>query len=90
MEGRIQDTLVETRIRTLARWGIVLSVLWVGGIGSIIAITNGIKIHRLRKAHSWVGTGLAASIWCIVVGLIGLAFTVPLWLIILFFEQLPL
>jgi hypothetical protein len=56
----------------------------------MIAITNGIKILRLRKTHAWVRIGLAAPIWCIVLGLIGLAVSVPLWLIILFGENLPL
>jgi hypothetical protein len=56
----------------------------------MIAITNGIKILRFRKAHAWVRIGLAAPIWCIVLGLIGLAVSVPLWLIILFGENLPL
>ncbi len=90
MAKTIQDTHVAKRVRTLAGWGIALSLLWVGGLGSMIAISNGIKILRLRKAHSWVRIGLAAPIWCIGLGLIGLAVSVPLWLVILFGEKLPL
>ncbi len=60
------------RIRRLAKWGIVSSLVWAAGLGSAIAIINGTKIRRIRRGKIGIGKiGAGASMWCIVVGLIG-------------------
>lgn len=69
----------EGRINRLAIWGVVFSLIWMGGIGSLIAIRNGMKIRRLARSNTDLKTHAAfASAWCIVVGVLGILIWIPI------------
>jgi hypothetical protein len=49
--------------RGASTWSIlsvVLGLLWIGGIGSCLAIVAGVKARRLAEPDEWVGNRLLA------------------------------
>jgi hypothetical protein len=60
------------------RWGIIFSILWLAGIGSLIAVWQGYRAKNLivDSQGSLVGNGRVW--WCLIVGAIGLVIWIPI------------
>jgi len=65
----------------LLRRGIFFSILWLMGVGSIIAVISGLKAQRLIRQSSGSLKGRGRVWWCLVVGGLGLAFWLPIFVI---------
>jgi hypothetical protein len=59
------------------KWGIIFSIIWLAGIGSVIALIKGLKARKAiaQSEGALVGTGRAW--WCIIAGGLGFAFWLP-------------
>lgn len=68
------------RIDRRAIWSLVLSILWLGGAGSVAGIMLGISARRRIAGTGDRGAGLAVA--GIVVGVITLAIAVAYWAVI--------
>jgi Domain of unknown function (DUF4190) len=68
------------RTSKMAIWSLVLSILWLGGLGSVAGILLGVSARRRIAGTGERGAGLAAA--GIVVGVITLVFAVVYWSVI--------
>lgn len=68
------------RRSTKAVWSLVLSILWLGGLGSVAGIMLGVSARRQIAETGERGAGLAAA--GVVVGVITLLFAVAYWVVI--------
>jgi hypothetical protein len=68
------------RINKMAIWSLVLSILTLGGLGSVAGIWLGAAARRRVAATGERGRGLAAA--GIIVGVITLLFAVGYWIFI--------
>ena len=72
---------VQRQVDTLLRRGFVFSIVWLGGIGSLVAILSGVKAKRLIVESGGEVTGLSRVGWCLIVGGLGLLLWGPIILI---------
>ena len=69
MDAEIQDRLYEqTRLSKLLSRGFIFSIVWLGGIGSLIALVSGIRGLILIKRSRNILVGKSMAWWCTVVG----------------------
>ena len=65
----------QRRVDELLRWGVVFSIFWLMGVGSLIAIVCGIRAKRIVET---AGARVPGRVqWCLIVGGHGLAIWVP-------------
>ena len=72
---------VQKRLDRLLFWGIVLSFLWMGGIGSLASFVIGKRAKNLINSSEGKLQGIGKAKWCIVVGTIGILFWGPILLV---------
>ncbi len=65
------------RTDRMAAWSLVLSIVWLGGLGSLAGIALGIAARRRIAETGGRGTGLAVA--GIVIGVLTLIFAVAYW-----------
>lgn len=58
----------------MLRRGIFFSIFWLMGVGSLIAIVQGIKAQKIIRRSNGEIKGMGKVIWCFTVGGIGLLF----------------
>lgn len=63
--------------RTL-KWGFFFSIMWLAGIGALIAVINGNKALKSINSSNGLLCGIERAKWCIWIGWVGLAMWVPL------------
>ena len=68
----------QSRIDSTLRWGIVFSILWLMGIGSAIAVINGLRARGAILRSRGALTGMGRVWWCLIVGGIGLLVWAPI------------
>jgi hypothetical protein len=74
---------LQEHVDNLLKWGVIFSITWLMGIGSFIALRNGIRARRVIVEHHDELEGSGRVSWCLVVGTLGLLFWVGLFLIAL-------
>ena len=73
----------QDRVDALLRRGVVFSIVWLAGLGSGIAVLNGIRARRLINASSGAPRGSGRVWWCLIVGGIGLLIWTPIVAVII-------
>jgi hypothetical protein len=68
------------RTNRMAIWSLVLSILWLGGLGAIAGIALGASARRRISMTGERGDGLAMA--GIVVGVLSLILAVAYWIVI--------
>ena len=51
--------------------GFMFSIVWLGGLGSLIALIKGLRAMRIIQQSNGELTGAAMAWWCIIVGGLG-------------------
>ena len=69
--------------RTLSR-GIVFSIIWIMGFGSLYAFTCGLRARRMIRASGGTLKGTKRVWWCLIVGLIGMLVWFPIFAVGIF------
>jgi hypothetical protein len=70
--------MTQRQVDRMLKWGIVFSLLWLAGIGSIVALLLGWKAITAIKASNGTLVGAGRGWWCLIVGGLGLLFWLPL------------
>lgn len=65
------------RTNKMAIWSLILSIIWLGGLGSLAGIFLGISARRRIAGTGERGAGLAIA--GIVIGVITLVFAIAYW-----------
>lgn len=68
------------RVNRRAIWSLVLSILWLGGLGAVAGIMLGVSARRRIAQTGEQGAGLAVA--GIVVGVITLLIAIVYWIVI--------
>ncbi len=58
----------QDQIDKTLKWGIVFSVVWLDGLGSLAAFIIGVKTRNRIKASGGILTGTGRALWCLIVG----------------------
>ena len=69
---------MQEKVRSLVKWGVVFSILWLAGIGSLVAIVCGARARRFIKQSEGQIRGIGGAWWCLIVGSLGLAIWLPI------------
>ena len=70
----------QQRMSRKAIWSLILSIVWIGGLGSLAGIILGMSARRQTAETGQRGAGLATA--GIVVGVITLIFAIVYWVVI--------
>lgn len=60
------------------KWGVILSLLWLAGVGSLISFVLGIRAIRAIRSSGATLVGAGRAWWCMIVGGIGLLIWMPI------------
>lgn len=71
---------VSQRTNKMAIWSVILSIVWLGGLGSLAGIALGASARRRIAATGERGAGLAAA--GIVIGVVTLIIAIIYWAVL--------
>ena len=63
---------LQIKVSKLLSRGFVFSIVWIGGIGSLIAFISGLKARKIIKQSNVELGGIKMAWWCIIVGAAGM------------------
>jgi hypothetical protein len=69
-----RDGVIQERVDAMLRRGVFYSIVWLMGIGSAIAVIEGIKARKLIARSGGELRGMGKVWWCFIVGGAGLLF----------------
>jgi hypothetical protein len=72
---------LQKKVLRLNKIGIIFSLVWLAGLGSLAAFILGIKARRIIKESNGELSGIGGTWWCLIVGFIGMMFWFPLIMI---------
>jgi hypothetical protein len=64
----------QSDVNSMLRRGILFSIFWLMGVGSFIAIVQGIKARKIIRQSNGEIKGMGKVMWCFIVGGAGLLF----------------
>jgi hypothetical protein len=67
----------QKKVYILLKIGIILSLIWLFGIGSLIAFRNGLKAKKIINKNPKL-SGKSGAWWCLIVGSIGILLLIPI------------
>jgi hypothetical protein len=75
---------LQLRVSKMLGYGFAFSMVWAGGVGSLIALIIGLRARKLIKQSDGEISGIRMAWWCIVVGTLGLVTLLPyvIWLLL--------
>jgi hypothetical protein len=65
---------LQNEVNSMLRRGILFSIVWLMGVGSLIAVVQGIKARKIIRQSNGEIKGMGQVIWCFIVGGAGLLF----------------
>jgi len=77
----IDRAQAQREIDAILRRGIVFSIVWLAGIGSLIAILAGLKARKLMAQLGAEASGTGRVWWCLIIGGLGLLIWGPIIII---------
>lgn len=69
-----RDDVIQERVDAMLRRGVFFSIVWLMGIGSAIAVIEGVKARKLIARSGGELGGMGKVWWCFIVGGAGLLF----------------
>jgi hypothetical protein len=61
----------QVRVSRMLADGFMFSIVWLAGIGSLIAFTKGLRAMKIIQQSNGELTGAVMAWWCIIVGGLG-------------------
>ena len=77
----IDRAQAQREIDAILRRGIVFSIVWLAGIGSLISILSGLKARKLIAQLGDEASGTGRVWWCLIIGGPGLLIWGPIIII---------
>lgn len=72
MDNRPPDLDLQIKVSKILSRGFIFSIVWLGGIGSFVAVISGLYAMRvIDKSKGQIG-GIKMAWWCVIVGFIGM------------------
>ena len=71
----------QRQVNAIVKSGIFFSILWLMGIGSVIALLRGLEARKIITQSRGRLRGLGGAWWCIVVGAFGVFIWAPIYLL---------
>jgi hypothetical protein len=71
-------TSIQRDIDRLLQRGVIFSLVWLMGIGSVIAVVSGLRAKRLIEQSNGAASGMGRVWWCLIVGGLGIVIWAPL------------
>jgi hypothetical protein len=68
---------LQLRVSKMLGYGFACSIVWAGGVGSLVAFIIGVRARRLIRRADFEVSGIRMAWWCIVVGALGLLTITP-------------
>jgi hypothetical protein len=65
---------LQNKVNSMLRRGIFFSIFWLMGVGSLLAIVQGIKARKIIRQSNGEIRGMGKVMWCFIVGGAGLLF----------------
>ena len=63
---------LQVRVSKILSRGFVFSIVWLAGLGSLIAFISGLHARKLITDSNGSVSGIGMSWWCIIVGAAGM------------------
>ncbi|MFL6285699.1 MAG: hypothetical protein ACJ74Q_21385 [Pyrinomonadaceae bacterium] len=70
---------LQARVSRMLGIGFAFSIVWLSGLGSLIALIIGLRARRIIMQSEEQISGIRLAWWCIIVGGLGVVIG-PLWL----------
>ena len=74
--------LMQYRLDSMLQFGIICSIVWMMGLGSLYAFYYGLRARSIIKSSGGQLVGMKRANWCIIVGGIGIAVWLPIFTVI--------
>jgi hypothetical protein len=68
------SSTTQGQIDSMLRKGVVYSIIWLMGVGSLISIVQAVRAKRLIDRSGGELVGMGKVCWCFIVGGMGLLF----------------
>lgn len=72
---------LQNKVDTLLKWGIVFSIIWLAGIGSLTSIILARRAQQIIKQSNNRIQGKGRMWWCFIVGFFGIILWFPIVLV---------
>jgi hypothetical protein len=73
MKNEIPPNLeLQVKVSKILSRGFVFSIVWLAGIGSLIAFISGLQARKIINQSDGQIGGLKLAWWCIIVGALGM------------------
>ena len=76
--ARVEDVQAQRQIDAVLRRGMIFSIVWLAGIGSLIAILSALRAKKLIAQSGGKASGMGRVWWCLIVGGLGLLLWGPI------------
>ncbi len=75
---------LQVRVSKMLGYGFAFSVVWAGGVGSLLALIIGLRARGLIRRSGGEVSGMGMAWWCIAAGALGLLTVTPYvtWLLV--------
>ena len=70
----MNQTRLQSQVDAMLRRGVIFSIVWLMGVGSLIAVIQAIKARKIIQQSNGEIRGSGKVVWCLVVGGLGLLF----------------
>ena len=70
----MNQTRLQSEVDAMLRRGVIFSIVWLMGFGSLIAIIQAFKARKIIQQSNGEIRGSGKVVWCLVVGGLGLLF----------------
>jgi hypothetical protein len=65
---------LQRQVDGMLRRGVIFSIFWLMGVGSLIAIIQAVKARKIIRQSNGEISGSGKVMWCFIVGGVGLLF----------------
>ena len=69
---------LQVRVSKMLGYGFAFSLIWLGGIGSLVAFVVGLRAKKIIRESGGGIYGMRLAQWCIAAGALGILVGVPL------------
>jgi hypothetical protein len=71
--------MTQDQIDRSLKWGIVFSIFWLVGLGSLYALVQGLRARKAIARSEGILVGTGKAWWCIIAGGFGVLWWFPIF-----------